>query len=155
MNGTGNDIGPVSVTADTVASQAYKMAILPMRTRLNRSNVPADGRWMVVPPELYAYLLQDARFIQNPQAGSGDLANGLVGRIAGFDIYESNTVPQSGSAYHVIAGHRMAMTFADQINSTEALRLEKQFGDGIRGLHLYGGKVVFPAALSLATVTLT
>lgn len=152
VNGTGNDVGPVSVTVG--AADAYAKIIVASRTKLNRANVPASGRWMVIPPELTGYLLQDARFIQNPQAGAADLANGELGRIGGFTIYESNSVPVSGSAYHVLSGHRMAMTFADAINSTEALRLEKQFGDGIRGLHLFGGKVVYPAALALATVTL-
>jgi len=161
VNGSANDIGPVSVTADTVATQAYKLVILPLRTKLNRAKVPASGRWMVVPPELYAYLLQDSRFIANPAAGSmsdgpADLRAGFVGRIAGFDVFESNTVPVSGSAYHVIAGHRMALTFADQISEVEAIRLQTEgFLDGIRGLHLYGAKVVQPTALALATVTLT
>jgi hypothetical protein len=65
-------------------------------------------------------------------------------------VYESNTVPVSGSAFHCMAGHPMAHTFADQISETEALRLQTEgFLDGIRGLHLYGGKVNYAAALAL------
>jgi P22 coat protein - gene protein 5 len=154
VNGTGNDVGPVSVTV--AAADAYAKIFVAMRTKLNRAAVPMEGRWAVVPPELYGYLLQDSRFVTANASADGGRAlhEGFVGRIAGFDIYESNTTPQSGSAYHIIAGTPIANTFADQISETEAIRLEKQFGDGVRGLHLYGTKVVYPAALALATATL-
>jgi len=156
VNGSGNDIGPVSVTV--AASDAYGKVFVAGRTKLNKSNVPFTGRFAVIPPDLTGYLLQDSRFVANPQlASEGDpeLRSGTIGRIAGFDVYESNTVPVSGSAFHVIMGHPMAHTFADQISETEALRLQTEgFLDGIRGLHLYGGKVNYAAALSLATVTL-
>jgi len=155
VNGSSNDIGPVSVTVS--AADAYSKIFVAGRTKLNKANVPMDGRWAVVPPELSGYLLQDARFIANAQDNSsgGDLGAGHIGRIAGFQIFESNAVPVSGSAFHVIMGHSMALTFADAINEVEALRLQTEgFLDGIRGLHLYGAKVVRPTALALATVTL-
>jgi len=155
VNGTGNDVGPVSVTV--AAADAYSKIFVAMRTKLNKANVPMDGRWAVIPPELTGYLLQDARFVQNPQnnGSGGDLGAGYVGRIAGFQLFESNTVPLSGSAFQVIGGHSMATTYADQINEVEALRLQTEgFLDGIRGLHLYGAKVNYPAALALATPTL-
>jgi hypothetical protein len=156
VNGTGNDIGPVSVTV--ASADSYGKVFVAGRTKLNKSNVPFTGRFAVIPPDLTGYLLQDSRFVANPQlASEGDpeLRSGTIGRIAGFDVYESNTVPVSGSAFHVIMGHPMAHTFADQISETEALRLQTEgFLDGIRGLHLYGGKVNYAAALALATVTL-
>jgi hypothetical protein len=158
VNGSGNDLGPLSVTV--AASDLYGKFFVGARTKLNKANVPYEGRWAVVPPDATGYLLQDSRFVANPQlADQGDAAEGLrdgfIGRIAGFDVYESNTVPVSGSAFHCMAGHPMAHTFADQISSIEALRLQTEgFLDGIRGLHLYGGKVNYAAALALGTVTL-
>lgn len=156
VNGSGNDLGALSVTV--AASDLYGKFFVGARTKLNKANVPYDGRWAVVPPDATGYLLQDSRFVANPQlAGQGDpeLRDGFIGRIAGFDVYESNTVPVSGSAFHCMAGHPMAHTFADQINDVEALRLQTEgFLDGIRGLHLYGGKVNYAAALALGTVTL-
>lgn len=155
VNGTANDIG--AVTADISNNDAYGLVFVALRTILTRDNVPSTGRWVIIPPELYAALLQDPRFIDASASADGGTAlrNGFVGRVAGFDVFESNTVPvETVGVYSVIAGHPMATTFADQITSTEAVRLEKQFGDGIKGLHLYGGKVVQPTALALASVTI-
>lgn len=153
--GAANDLGSVAV-ADPAA--AYDL-LVQMRTSLTRSNTPDEGRFVIVPPELYAKLLQDDRFIRADAAGTtAGLRNGQAGRAAGFDVIESNRVPEvsietgSDVAYSVVAGHSMATTFAEQIASTEALRLEGSFGDGVRGLHLYGGLVVRPDQLVTAEV---
>jgi len=150
----GNDLGAVTVGA--AAGDAYEL-LVELRTTLTRSEVPADGRWALVPPEFYGVLLKDDRFIRQDASGTTEgLRNGIVGRAAGFDIIEGTTVPEtSGGAYEVIAGHPIATTFAEQIVKTEAIRLERRFEDGVRGLHVYGGKVVRGEALALATVTVT
>lgn len=136
------------------ASTAYDL-LVDFRTGLTRSKTPAQGRWVVVPPELYGVLLKDDRFIRADAAGTTEgLRNGFVGRAAGFDIYESNTVPGDTTAgFSIIAGHSMATTFAEQIASVESVRLQDTFGDGVKGLHLYGGKVVRPDQLAVSTVT--
>lgn len=150
----GNDLGAATVGA--AAGDAYEL-LVELRTTLTRSEVPADGRWALVPPEFYGVLLKDDRFIRQDASGTTEgLRNGIVGRAAGFDIIEGTTVPEtSGGAYEVIAGHPIATTFAEQIVKTEAIRLERRFEDGVRGLHVYGGKVVRGEALALATVTVT
>ena len=152
VNGTGNDLG--AKTADISDATAYGI-LVDLRTTLNRDNVPSQGRWVVVSPEFYAALLQDSRFIDASASGSTSaLRNGFVGRAAGFDVIESNRTPDpTASTYAIIAGHPMAMTFATQISKVEALRLEGAFKDGIRGLQLYGGKVVRPTCLAMASVT--
>jgi hypothetical protein len=154
-DGSANDIGAVAIDGSSV--KAYDDLLLPLRTAMVRSNVPASGRWVVVPPEVYGQLLLDDRFIRADAVGNAQgLREGFVGRAAGFDVFESNTVPEpTAGTYHVIAGHPWAVTYADQINETEALRLENQFGDGIRGLHLYGAKVIRPTLLKLASVTVS
>lgn len=141
-----------AVTAPT-ASNAYT-TLVGLRTILNKSNTPAQGRWVIVPPEFYALLLQDDRFVRADASGTtAGLRNGISGRAAGFDVLESNTVPFTGDVFSVIAGHGMATTYAEQIVKVESLRLENQFGDGVRGLHVYGGKVVRPAQLAKVNVT--
>lgn len=150
---TDNDLG--AQVWDISDNTGYGQ-IVKMRTKLNRNNVPRDGRWLVLPPEGHEALLNDSRFIKANESGTtAGLREGQVGRIAGFDVYESNTVPEpTAGTYHVIAGHSIACTFADQISKTEAMRLQTEgFLDGVRGLHLYGGKVVQPDALVLASVT--
>lgn len=148
---TSYDLG--SQTWDISDNTAYGN-IVKFRTALNKRNCPMNGRWIVVPPEGTEALLNDSRFIKANEAGTtAGLREGQVGRIAGFDVFESNTVPEpTPSTFHVIAGSAMATTFADQIRETEALRLENQFGDGVRGLHLYGAKVVYAQCLALASV---
>lgn len=140
-------------TWDISSNTAYG-EIVKFRTALNKANCPMNGRWLVVPPEGTEALLNDPRFIEAQAAGTtAGLREGQVGRIAGFDVYESNTVPNpTAGHFHVMAGHSMAVTFADQILKTEAIRLQDQFGDGLRGLHVYGAKVVYPECLAQASV---
>ena len=71
-------------------------------------------------------------------------------------LFRSNTVPKAkgtGSGnpdyYKIIAGHSIATTFAEQINDVEGYRMEKRFADAVKGLHLYGAKVVRPEALAV------
>lgn len=158
--GATNDLGDVPITS----ANAYEL-LVDLRTALTRSNTPDDGRFVVVPPEMYALLLQDDRFIRQDASGTTEgLRNGQVGRAAGFDVIESNVVPSAdadgtgaGTAleYSIVAGHSMATTFAEQILSTEALRLENSFSDGVRGLHVYDAKVIRGAQLAKATVTVS
>lgn len=143
------------VGATTIATpdEAYKL-LVKMRRILKRSYVPADQRWITVPPEMYSLLLEDKRFTDASKSGTTDtLRNGQVGRAAGFDVIEANTVPETGGVFTVIGGHPMATTYADQILKTESVKLENRFGDGIRGLHVYGAKVIRPKALVTAEVT--
>ncbi|HLR96194.1 MAG TPA: P22 phage major capsid protein family protein [Jiangellaceae bacterium] len=151
----GNKLGAAGITSP---EDAYDL-LVELRTVLTRSNTPDDGRFVVIPPELYGVLLKDDRFIRADASGTtAGLRNGYVGRAAGFDVIESNRVPEDdsgedGTVYTVLAGHSIATTYAEQILNTEALRLEQQFGDGVRGLHVYGGKVIRPANLASADVT--
>jgi hypothetical protein len=151
VNGGSNDLG--DKTVDISDNTAYPL-LVDLRTTLTNDNVPSAGRWVIVPPEFYAALLQDNRFVDaSASADSGAaLRNGFVGRAAGFDVFESTTVPEpTANRWALIAGHPMATTFAQQIADIRALERELRFGDLVKGLNLYGGKVVRPTALALAT----
>lgn len=122
---------------------------------LDEANVPTFGRWAIVPSWFHGLLLQDDRFV-GPGTSNGILFNGEVGTAAGFRILKSNNVAQTGSddsVYHVIAGHPMAWSLAEQINSVEAYRPQARFADAVKGLHLWGAKVVRPAALVHVALT--
>lgn len=152
VTGGDNDLG--AVTLGAVEGDAYGL-LVELRTILTRSNTPDEGRFVVIPPEMYGLLLKDDRFIRADASGTTQgLRNGFVGRAAGFDVIESNRVPEDGGAFRVLAGHSIATTYAEQILNTEALRLENQFGDGVRGLHVYGGRVIRPANLAAADVSI-
>lgn len=152
VNQGSNDLG--AKTADISDNTMYGH-LVSLKTTLDRDNCPSDNRWAVVSPEILGALLQDNRFVDASASGSTDaLRNGFVGRAAGFDVHVSNQTPDpTASTYAVLAGHPSATAYADQILETEALRLEDFFADGVRGLHVFGVKVVRPTCLALASVT--
>lgn len=138
----------------TTATDAYDKVLVPLRTRLDRSNVPTEGRYVVVSPEFEGSLLKDDRFVRVDASGSETgLRNGMVGRAAGFDILKSNNTPvPSGDTQVIQAGYPGAITYAEQILETEALRLQNTIADAIRGLHVYGAKLLRPTGIAVAFI---
>ena len=138
---SGNIIGSASSPVALTAANIYEN-IVKLRTLLDKSNVPNTGRSICVPPDVYALLLMDERFAKNTaDAGQNALINGLVGRVAGFDVYMSNNVSGASNYFKVTAQTATATTYAEQIIKTEAYRLEKRFADAVKGMHVYGAKV--------------
>lgn len=156
--GAGNILTPgAAATADA----AY-LLIRTMQIKLDKANVPSDGRFLIVAPEMYALLLGDQRFIDAARYGSArPIQNGEIGTILNFTVMRSNNIPAGTAATppavsnFVIAGHPMALTFAEQINSVEAYRPPDSFSDAVKGLHLYGAKVVRPEALVVQDTDVT
>ena len=146
--GLGSTATPLQITA----ANAYEL-LVNMKTALDKANVAKMGRKVVLPPEFEGYMLMDNRFAANGGKGADRLENGAVARAAGFDIYISNNVPNtSGAKYKVIACTDESNTYAEQLTETEAYRREKGFDDGVKGLLVFGAKVVRPAAVAVATV---
>ena len=142
-------------------SEAFRL-LREFRLALNKANVPMDGRWCVVSPEMEVLFLGDNRFLDASAYGSNaPIMNGEIGRAVGFRILVSNNLPaasvgSSGEVSNVaIAGHAIATTYAEQISKVEALRSQAAFADIVRGLHLYGAKVVRPEALAVCDVHVT
>ena len=136
-------------------------ALIQLRTILTRQNVPMAGRRAAMSPEAIALLLKDDRFVATGGTMAESLlVNGSLGRAAGFDIFEANTTPSGEKTVGtdevpfqtVIAGHQLASTFAAQILKTEAYRMEARFADGVKGLHVYGAKVLVPEAIAKAEI---
>lgn len=156
-NGASNSAPDHDVAEATIstASGAYD-ALVDWSTLLDTANVPEEDRFAVISPALYGKLLKDSRFISaGDAAGAEARANGRVGQAAGFQIYKSNNLPAgpgAGAGTYQIVGSRRATTLAEQIRSVEAFRVEKKFGDGVKGLHVYGAKVTRPTALVAADV---
>lgn len=148
--GVGDDTTPLNALA---ANVAYKL-LVDLGTKLDERNVPSDGRSVIVPPFFHGALLQDDRFVKYGGAGQeATLRNGMVGEAAGFRVLKSNNVPNTSSTkYKVIALHPMGFSFAEQIVKVESYRVEKQFANGAKGLHVYGGRLVRPQAWAVGTV---
>jgi len=154
---SGNDIGAVNL-AD--GNDAYDL-LLDMRTLCAEKDIPDDGRWCVVPPWVAGLLLNNEKFVKNAALGSKSadaLLNGHIGRAAGFDVYESNSNPvvtSGGDDYLVWAGTPSAIGLVTQINEVEAYRSQAHFADVVRGLLLYGAKLLRPDGIVTAAATST
>ena len=123
-----------------------------MARLLDDENVPEEGRWVVASPDFYEQLSQSSSKLLSVDfnAGQGSIRNGLVssGKLRGFSMYKSNNVPAPSNATgFLMAGHISAVATAQTITSTEVLRDPDSFGDIVRGLHVYGAKVLRPEAL--------
>ncbi|CAM5395273.1 hypothetical protein STENM36S_06393 [Streptomyces tendae] len=150
-NTVGTTGAPISLSDP---KDAYDKVLVPLRTRLDRANVPTEGRYFVGSPEFEGALLRDDRFVRVDASGSEQgLRNGMTGRAAGFDILKSNNTPNpTGSVQVMQAGYPGAITYAEQILETEALRLQSTIADAIRGLHVYGAKLLRPTGIAVAFV---
>lgn len=167
----GTDIAPV----DQATPENVLKAILRMSTVLDEQNVPEDGRFLVISP-FDRHLLMQSNIAQAYFTGDAQstIRSGKIGQLDRFTVYVSNLLPkgEAGKALvaglsatstggavtnakarrTMIAGTKAAVSFAMTINKTEPLRNQTDFGDIVRGLAVYGRKVVKPEALVLAQV---
>lgn len=124
--------------------------IVDCMTVLDEQNVPETGRWMVI-PSWFANLLKKSDIKDASMTGDGTsvLRNGRIGMVDRATLYLSNNLYNSSTTYYVPFGTNHAITFASQMTKMETLRAESTFGDLVRGLNVYGFKVVKPEALGL------
>jgi hypothetical protein len=146
--------GATTIGAQTTISASNILtSILDQAKALDELNIPEEGRFIVLSPE-FVSLLKQSELRQAYLTGddTSPLRNGKVGVVDRFTVYQSNMLytPGSGadSGYtHVLAGHPKAISFASQFTNTETVRMESTFGDQVRGLKVFGSKVVPPDAL--------
>jgi len=147
FDGTGNlDIGFASGEHDPIDVLSH------MARLLDEQNIPEEGRWFLANPEFYEVLVQSSSKLLSVDynAGQGSIRNGLVssGKLRGFDMYKTNNIAAtSNAAGKCLAGHMSATATAQTITSTEVIRDPDSFGDIVRGLHVYGAKVLRDNAL--------
>lgn len=148
-----NQLGTISVTT---AAGAYTV-LRRLRTALNKANVPMENRYVVVPPFFEGLLLEDDRFVRVGASGSDQgLRNGIIGRALGFDVMMSNNAPLvTGDDWAVQAGHPSAIAYAESIVKVESYRPQDALSDAIKGLHVYGAKVIRPDAIATCVASET
>ena len=141
---------PQALTTSNVIGQ-----IVDMGTVLDEANCPESDRFLVIPAKMGGLIKQsDLKDASITGDGSSPLRNGRLGMIDRFTVYVSHNLSKSGSEFSVIAGHKMGITFASQMTNMETIRSETTFGDIIRGLQVYGYKVVKPEALATLVCSL-
>ncbi len=154
--------GVTTIPTDVVSPATI---VARMARLLDQQNVDQNGRWLVIDPVmLEVWKDEDSRFLNVDWGESGALRNGLaLKNVHGFRVYVSNNLPKIGtgpattgaanqnSNYGVIvAGHDSAVATAEQITKTEKYRDPDSFADIVRGLHVYGRKLLRPEAIVTA-----
>ena len=152
-------------TSLPTATASPAMLVARMARLLDQQQVDTAGRWLVVDPVFMEILRdEDSRFMNADFGESGGLRNGLtVKNFHGFRLYSSSNLPKvgtgpgtSGTANQnanygiLVAGHDSAVATAEQINKTETYRDPDSFADIVRGMHLYGRKILRPEAIVTA-----
>jgi len=147
-----------TVTDATFDSVLVFNTIAEAAQKLNEAGVPKAGRFLVLPPwAITKLILGKLLTTEGSVDGNPEFMNGRIGRALGFDIYESNNLTQTGTApdytTYGLAGVREAISYAEQIVKVEAYRPQDSFSDAIKGLHVYGYKVIQPKGLVQMALT--
>ena len=148
------DLG-VAGTPEALTTSNVIGKIVDMGTVLDEANCPEGDRFLVIPAKMAGLIKQsDLKDASITGDGSSPLRNGRLGMIDRFTVYVSHNLKKtSGGEFSVIGGHKMGFTFASQMTNMETIRSETTFGNIIRGLQVYGYKVVKPEALATMIVT--
>jgi hypothetical protein len=142
-------------TSVSTAAVTPMVIINRMARLLNQQQVDTQDRWLVVDP---IFKLVNADF------NAAELKNGLaLTSLGGFRLYVSSNLPAvgtgagtSGTANQnanfgvIVAGHGSAVATAEQLSKTETYRDPDSFADIVRGMHLYGRKILRPEAIVTA-----
>jgi hypothetical protein len=145
------------ITAATVSSGSALSLLSAMKRELDEKNVPNEGRFVVVPPFFHQDLLENVTGSVSTSTAvksydSGYLVNGYVGSLYGFEILMSNNCHTSAGTI-ICAFNRSAVTYAGQLSQIKYVERESYFDQGVKGLYLYGAKVVRPNAIVVCDVT--
>ena len=158
----GTDTTPLSLTPSNILS-----TITAMSSVLDEANVPETDRFLVITPT-ERQMLMNSNLAQAQFMGdaSSIMRNGKIGQIDRFTVYVSNLMPRAAANQNytggadagkpkrhvIIAGHKSAITFASQIAKVETMQNPNDFGNLVRGLNVYGYKVVNQPGLAMAVV---
>jgi len=151
-------------TALPTATASPLMVIARMNRLLDQQFVDSQGRWLIVDPIFMELLKDEDSRLLNSDFGGAGLQNGLViNNLHGFKVYVSNNLPKVGTGAGttgtanqnsnfgvIVAGHQSAVATAQQITKTETYRDPDSFADIVRGMHLYGRKILRPEGIVTA-----
>jgi len=154
--------GPGATDLTPAAGTTFPLTVIARMARLlDQQNVDSQGRWLVVDPVFMEVLKdEDSRLFNQDFGQSGGIRSGeVIGNLHGFRVFSSNNLPSVGTGPGttggtnssnfgiIVAGHDSAVATAEQINKTETYRDPDSFADIVRGMHLYGRKILRPEAL--------
>lgn len=150
------DVPAENIVADAAYTKTGMVDfVVDIGVLMDEAQVPDDGsRWLIVPHWMKGEIKKNPDFIDASKMGDGEsmIRNGFVGTLDRMKVYSTSLLATVGGYTQVLAGHPQAITFATQFVKTETLRNPNGFGDLIRGLQVYGFKVLQPTLLFKAGV---
>lgn len=168
IGSSGTPLAPLPYAGSTSHPADFFVQVLePAKVILDQNNVPDDDRYIICPPWGVSLISQTQAFVSvTDMQGqpSQTFQRGFMGRVSGFNVMKSNNVPiavagaggngsGANNAWAIQFGHPMGITYGEQITETEALRLQDQIADGVRGLHVYGALMTRPDVNGVAYVS--
>ena len=144
----GSSITDVNATPSNITTSNVLGFILDCGENLDTNNIPEEDRFLIINPAV-ASILKQSELRQAYLTGDSvsPLRNSFIGMVDRFKVYVSNNLSTSSGVTCGLYGHPKAIAYASQMTNTETVRLESSFGDGVRGLAVYGYKVVVPTAI--------
>ncbi len=143
-----NTVSDDAATVNTIVDD-----IIAAREKLYAGNVCDSSEIVIEVSPKVASLILKAKVNLSNSTSDEALEAGALGSIAGCRIYVSNnikSVTQDGKTYHkCFVRTKRAIAFADQLSEIDAYRPENRFADAVKGLHIYGAKVIYPSELVL------
>lgn len=161
LGATTTPLAVVSVLPGTPAGEVEVLdVLLRLGQVLDEQNIPENGRWAIIPTWM-STLIKKSELRQAYLSGDAVsmLRNGRIGMVDRFTLYVSNLLPVgvagglAAGETKIYAGHAHGLTFASQVSKVETLRSEQTFGTILRGLQVYGSKIIDPTAIAEAVVT--
>ena len=137
--------------------------------------MPEENRWLVSTPEFFEQLRKAGGKLSDQSVmadgGSSQIRNGKVTDrpLFGFNMYSSNAIALGGAgsaAAHTFStatggtesiflyGHMSGVATVNHIAKTELIRDPDSFADVVRGLHVFGRKILRSEAVQRGVISI-
>jgi hypothetical protein len=147
-NVIGTDVAPITLTSSNIYSYITQLG-----EKLDNCNIPQEGRNLVITPKFKTMLLQSAEFTRATSLGDNVIQNGYIGNVGGFAVHVTTNNPAVSGVVNLLAFTKDYMSFASQVSKIETVRPYNMFADAVKGLYLYGSKVMLPKAGAVLKAT--
>lgn len=145
-----NKISVANPTPESITDSILKALV-----KLQNNGI-SDDVVLEVTPDVGAIILKAKLNLATDN--SAVLENGCIGSFAGCKVFVSgnvNTFTEGSTLHHMcFLRTKRAIAFAEQLSEIEAYRPELRFADAVKGLMLYGSKIVYPEELYVLDVAL-
>ena len=133
----GSDVSHITLNSRNIYSYITQMSEV-----LDNANAPQEGRNLVLTPKFKTMLLQADEFTRATSLGDNVIQNGYIGNVAGFNVHVTTNLAAESGVVNLMAFTKDYIAFASQVNKVETVRPYNMFADAVKGLYLYGSKVV-------------